>query len=75
MTALFRMAAGSEYIPHVHAGPEECYVLEGDLHVGDDIVMHAGDYQRAPAGSVHGVQRTEGGCLLLVSSSMHDEVV
>ncbi|MBT8484179.1 MAG: cupin domain-containing protein [Phycisphaerales bacterium] len=75
MTALFRMAAGTAYVPHVHAGPEECFVLEGDLHVGDTIVMHAGDYQRAPAGSEHGVQRTEGGCLLLVSSALDDELV
>lgn len=74
MTAMFRMAPGTEYVPHVHDGPEECYVLEGDLHVGEDLVMRAGDYQRAPAGSHHPVQRTEGGCLLLISSSLHDEV-
>ncbi len=73
MTAMFRMAPGTSYVPHVHDGPEECYVLEGDLHVGEDLVMRAGDYQRAPAGSRHPVQRTEGGCLLLISSSLHDE--
>ena len=75
MTAMFRMAAGTAYAPHVHDGPEECYVLEGDLHVGEDIVMHAGDYQRAPAGSKHGVQRTEHGCVLLISGSLHDELI
>ncbi len=75
MTALFKMAPGSAYVPHVHDGPEECYVLQGDLRVGDDLVMHGGDYQRAPAGSVHGVQRTETGCLLLVTSSLHDQPV
>ncbi len=75
MTAMFRMAAGTAYAPHVHDGPEECYVLEGDLHVGEDIVMHAGDYQRAPAGSTHGVQRTEHGCVLLISGSLHDELI
>lgn len=75
MTALFRMEPGTAYVPHVHDGPEECYVLEGDLHVGDDVVMHAGDYQRAPAGSTHGVQRTEGGCVLLIASSLSDELI
>ncbi|MCA9291868.1 MAG: cupin domain-containing protein [Phycisphaerales bacterium] len=75
MTALFRMAPGASYVPHVHDGPEECYVLDGDLHVGDDVVMRAGDYQRCAAGSTHGVQRTVGGCLLLISSSLHDEVI
>ena len=75
MTAMFKMAPGSVYLPHVHGGPEECYVLEGDLHVGDDLVMRAGDYQRASAGSLHGVQRTEGGCTLLITCSLDDEVV
>ena len=73
MTAMFRMAPGTSYVPHVHGGPEECYVLEGDLYVGDELVLHAGDYQRASPGSLHGVQRTEAGCLLLVTCSLHDE--
>jgi anti-sigma factor ChrR (cupin superfamily) len=73
MTAMFRMAPGSSYPSHTHDGAEECYVLAGDLHVGE-IVMTAGDYQRAPEGSQHGVQRTVGGCLLLVSSSLSDEM-
>jgi len=73
MTAMFRMAPGSSYPSHTHDSAEECYVLAGDLHVAD-LVMTAGDYQRAPRGSEHGVQRTEGGCLLLVSSSLSDEM-
>lgn len=74
MTCMFRMAPGSSYPSHVHDGDEECYVLQGDLHVGD-IVMHAGDYQRAPGGSEHGIQSTESGCLLLVTTSLSDEMV
>ena len=74
MTAMFRMAAGTSYPEHIHDGPEECYVLEGDLHVGDRMVMHAGDYQRATPGSEHDEQWTEGGCLLLVTSSLSDEL-
>ena len=73
MTAMFRMAPGTDYPEHVHNGFEECYVLEGELHVGDDIVMHAGDYQRADGGSEHARQWTERGCVLLVSTSMSDE--
>lgn len=74
MTALIRMAAGSSYPSHVHDGPEECLVLEGELEVGDTI-LHAGDYQRAPQGSRHGVQSTKSGCLLLVTSSLSDELL
>jgi len=71
VTMMVRMAAGASYPGHVHAGPEECYVLEGDLLVGE-LHMHAGDYQRAEAGSRHGVQSTDGGCTLLLVSSLHD---
>lgn len=74
MTAMFRMAPGTSYPEHHHDGHEECYVLHGDLHVGDDLVMHAGDYQRAESGSPHARQWTSGGCVLLVSTSMSDEM-
>lgn len=71
-TALVRMSAGSSYPLHVHGGPEQCLVLEGDLHIGDEV-LHPGDYQVAPAGSRHGVQSTERGCLLFITSSLQDE--
>jgi len=74
MTAMFRMAPGTAYPQHVHDGPEECYVLQGELHVGDELVMRAGDYQRAVPGSEHALQWTETGCLLLVTSSLSDEL-
>lgn len=73
-TMVVRMAAGAAYPGHRHAGFEECYVLQGDLHVGD-IVLHAGDYQRAEGGSIHGVQKTEQGCLLFIVSSLDDELL
>lgn len=73
-TALVRMAAGTSYPRHVHNGPEECLVLEGDIRMGD-AVLHAGDYQYAPPDTLHGVQSTERGCLLLITSSLSDELV
>lgn len=72
-TALIRMEPGASYPRHVHASAEECLVLEGELRVGEEL-LHPGDYQRAPAGSHHGVQSTEGGCLLLIVSSLSDEM-
>jgi anti-sigma factor ChrR (cupin superfamily) len=74
VTMLVRMQAGSSYPRHRHAGAEECFVLEGDLRVGDEV-LHAGDYQRAEGGSLHGVQSTDNGCLLLIVSSQEDELV
>lgn len=76
ITMLVRMDAGAAYPRHVHNGPEECLVLEGDLHIVDEqVVLNAGDYQCAPVGSRHSVQRTERGCLLMIVSSLTDEIV
>ncbi len=74
VTMLIRMAPGTSYPAHRHSGAEECYVLEGDLLVGE-YRMRAGDYQRVEAGSIHGIQSTERGCLLFIVSSLHDELL
>lgn len=74
VTMLVRMQPGSAYPSHRHGGFEECYVISGDLVVGD-IIMAAGDYQRAEGGSIHVVQSTHGGCLLYIVSSQHDELL
>ena len=68
------MAPGSSYPCHVHNGPEQCLVLEGDLLVEDDL-LGPGDYQWAEVGSRHGIQSTKQGCLLLITSSMTDEFI
>jgi len=73
-TMLVRMPAGASYPRHRHAGAEQCYVLEGDLRLGDRV-FRAGDYQCAGSDSIHDVQYTEAGCLLLIVSSLHDEIV
>jgi anti-sigma factor ChrR (cupin superfamily) len=74
VTMLVRMAPGTSYPCHRHGGAEECYVLQGDLHVAGQV-LHPGDYQRADDASEHGVQSTEEGCLLLIVSSQHDELL
>ncbi len=74
VTMLVRAAPGASYPPHRHYDVEECFVLEGDLHVNDSV-LHKGDYQRADAGSIHNVQWTEGGCTILIVSSTQDELL
>ena len=70
---LVRMQPGASYPPHVHSGFEDCYVLKGSIHVGD-ILLEEGDYQCSDGGSIHATQATEKGCLLLITSSIHDEL-
>lgn len=75
VTTLIRMAPGAHYPRHRHVGVEECYVLEGEVRVGQDLVFRTGDYQRAGSGSIHDVQWTEAGCLLLIIASTMDELI
>lgn len=74
VTMLVRMAPGAKYPAHRHGGVEECFVLAGDLLVGDRA-MNAGDYQLAEKDSVHPVQSTERGCVLYIASSQDDELI
>lgn len=74
VTMLIRMNPGATYHPHRHAGPEQCFVLEGDLRDAD-VVVRSGDYQCLAPGTIHGAQTTESGCLLLIVSSLHDELL
>jgi anti-sigma factor ChrR (cupin superfamily) len=73
-TVLVRMAPGASFPTHRHAGREECYVIEGDLRDGK-LRMKAGDYSCFEGGSQHGPLSTDKGCLLLVISSLHDQIV
>lgn len=74
VTMLVRMEPGAAYPGHRHSGPEDCYVLQGDLVIEGERTLHGGDYVRAAPGSVHGVQSTRNGNLLLIVSSLGDEL-
>jgi quercetin dioxygenase-like cupin family protein len=73
-TALLRMPGGAELPAHRHDGPEEMYVIDGSLRIGDALVQ-AGDACHAEAGSVHPVIRTAGGCVLFLVASSRDQVL
>ena len=73
-TNLVRMMPGSSYPPHRHTAVEQCLVLEGDIRQ-DDVVLGPGDYNRNDASSNHDRIYTEGGCLLLIISSIKDELL
>jgi len=73
-TVLVSMDAGATFPDHVHAEDEECYIIEGDIHMGGHK-FGVGDYIRADAHSVHEAISTEKGCLLLVMSSQENEIL
>ena len=72
-TTLVRVASGASLPAHRHGGPEECYVVEGDLSDGD-VELGAGDYVRHAPGTEHALT-TRGGCLLLITASLDDRRV
>jgi anti-sigma factor ChrR (cupin superfamily) len=74
VTNLVRMEPGSSYPPHRHAAVEQCLVLEGDIRL-DDFVLGPGDYSRNDASSHHKRLHTRDGCLLLIVSSLKDELL
>ena len=63
---LMIMAPGTRCNPHRHNGPEEFYVIEGDLEDYDGQVYRAGDFVSLAGGSAHwSISRT--GCRLVVT--------
>jgi quercetin dioxygenase-like cupin family protein len=64
-SALFRLAAGTIFDPHDHPADEECYIIEGDLEVGD-LRLKGGDYFFIRRGGYHGAIRTQKGALLFI---------
>ncbi len=64
---LLRAEPGAEAPSHVHEHDEYCLVLEGELSF-DEIYLKAGDFHFAPAGSEHGIARTDVGVLVYIQT-------
>jgi hypothetical protein len=71
---LGKLDPGGSYPAHTNAGPEDFYLLTGDLHVGDRV-LRAGDFHHADAGSLHGENYSVEGCTLLAVLTTDDPLV
>lgn len=71
---LGKLDPGARYPAHVNAGPEDFYILTGDLHIGA-TALHGGDFHHAEAGSWHDVNHSEKGCTLLAVLTVDDPLV
>jgi anti-sigma factor ChrR (cupin superfamily) len=71
VSMLVRLAPGTDYPPHRHAGSEELHLLDGELMI-DDRKLYPGDYSRAEAGSVDRRIRSETGCTCVLITSPKD---
>jgi anti-sigma factor ChrR (cupin superfamily) len=71
---LGKLEPGVRYPAHTNAGPEDFYILTGDLHVGEQT-LRAGDFHHADAGSQHGENFSVEGCTLLAVLTVDDPLV
>jgi anti-sigma factor ChrR (cupin superfamily) len=74
VTMLVRLAPGTEYPPHRHAGVEELHLLRGELMI-DDKKLQDGDFIRAEAGSVDHRVWSETGCTCVLLTSARDAIL
>lgn len=74
VSLLVRLAPGTEYPPHRHAGLEELHLLDGELMIGDRK-LYPGDYNRAEAGSLDRRVWSETGCTCVLITSSHDALL
>jgi anti-sigma factor ChrR (cupin superfamily) len=71
---LGKLERGARYPAHVNAGPEDIYILTGDLVVGDRK-LGAGDFHHADKGSQHPENYSVEGCTLLAVLTTDDPLV
>lgn len=71
---LGKLEPGARYPAHDNAGPEDFYVLTGDLHVGPRV-LGPGDFHHADAGSFHTENHSVEGCTLLAVLTVDDPLV
>ena len=71
---LGKLDPGTRYPAHMNAGPEDFYVLTGDLHIGATR-LNGGDFHHADGGSWHEENWSENGCTLLAVLTVDDPLV
>jgi hypothetical protein len=71
VSMLVRLAPGTDYPPHTHAGVEELHLLDGELWI-DDRKLYPGDYNRAEPGTRDARVWSETGCSCVLMTSTKD---
>jgi anti-sigma factor ChrR (cupin superfamily) len=74
VTTLFRMEPGAQLPRHLHHGVEECFVLEGDVQAGEQM-LGAGDYHCAMPETIHERLSTVNGAVFLIVGPRHYEML
>src|SRR4051812_30612133 len=71
VSMLVRLAPGTDYPPHTHAGVEELHLLDGELWI-EDRKLYPGDYNRGEPGTGDKRVYSETGCTCFLVTSFSD---
>ena len=71
---LGKLDPGTRYPAHVNSGPEDFFILTGDLVIGERKLC-AGDFHHADRGSQHAENYSVEGCTLLAVLTTDDPLV
>jgi len=71
VSMLVRLAPGTHYPAHSHAGIEELHLLDGELWI-EERKLYPGDYNRAEPGTSDKLVWSETGCTCLLITSPDD---
>jgi anti-sigma factor ChrR (cupin superfamily) len=74
VSMLVRLAPGTDYPPHCHAGVEELHLLHGELMI-DDKKLVPGDHIKADTGTVDHRVWSETGCTCILLTSTEDKIL
>ncbi len=66
--SMIEVAPGSIFPEHDHHGVEMAYIIEGDLEA-DGVLLKAGDFFRADAGTHHGEHVSPSGCRAIIMNA------
>ena len=74
VSMLVRLAPGTDYPAHRHAGVEELHLLDGELMV-DEKKLYPGDYLRSEPETVDHRVWSETGCTCVLITSFRDVIL
>ena len=74
VSMLVRLAPGTDYPPHRHAGVEELHLLDGELMI-NDRKLYPGDYNRAEPDTADYRVWSETGCTCVLITSTKDVIL
>lgn len=73
VSMLVRLAPGTAYPPHRHAGVEDLFLLQGELWI-EDRKLYPGDYNRGEPGTADKRVWSETGCVCVLITSPSDVI-